>query len=163
MHKPNNELLYMCDAEECSHTNLNHKYPKELLGFVWKTYLRTAPVRSIAFSEISLSTCSRFFLRWREMMRRMAGLRISPFRNTLQRRMQQQTGKHKGECVCEQAWKTWRVVWSVYRSSHCMMQGRVMTFLHFAETLGLPSVVVCEKIYIWFNVKYMHYVYSIPF
>lgn len=40
-------------------------------------------------------------------------------------------------------------------SSHCMMQGRMMTFLHFAETLSL-NVLVCGKIYILLNVKYVY-------
>lgn len=48
-------------------------------------YLRTAPVRSMAFSETSLRICSRFFRTLRGMMKRMAGLRTSPFLNTLHR------------------------------------------------------------------------------
>lgn len=37
-----------------------------------------------------------------------------------------------------------------------MMQGRVMTFLHFAETLGLTSALACEKIDLLLMDNYMY-------
>lgn len=110
-------------------------------------YLRTAPVRSMAFSEMRLRICSRFFCMWRVMIRRMAGLRMSPFLNTL--------------CECEKENEVWISCEKIREtglteekcafkclSSHCMMQGRVKAFLHFADTLGLTSALTWEKSYI---------------
>lgn len=60
-------------------------YDCKSLHLLSAAHLRTAPVRSMAFSETRLRICSRFFSMLWGMMKRMPGLRMSPFLNTLQR------------------------------------------------------------------------------